>query len=102
VVALLTLSCVQDGVLFVRVHDVPPGSLRAQAGVMEDGLVLPGPQTAKFEGLMLTTIEVGGDEGPTGPLLGPAGVDDLVVPQGPPAEGTPSLLGARLTCAFRG
>jgi len=39
---------------------------------MEDGLVLPGPQTAQAEGLVLTTVEEGGDEGHAWPLLGPA------------------------------
>jgi len=39
---------------------------------MEDGLVLPGHQTAQAEGLMLSTVEVGGDEGHAGPLLGMA------------------------------
>jgi len=50
--------------------DVPPGSLRAQAEVMEDGRVLPGHQTAPGEGRMLATVGEG--EGPVGPLLGPA------------------------------
>jgi len=53
--------------------DVPPGSLRAQAEVMEDGLVLPGHQTAQAEGWMWTTVEDGGDEGHVGPLMSPVG-----------------------------
>jgi len=53
--------------------DVPPGSLRAQTEVMEDGLVLPGHLTTQAEGQMWTTVEEGGDKGPAGPLMGLAG-----------------------------
>jgi len=42
--------------------DVPPGSLRAQTEVMLDAEV-PAP----------TMEEVGGDEGPSRPLMGPVG-----------------------------
>jgi len=51
--------------------DVPPGSLRSQVEVKEDGLVLPGHQTAQAEGRTLTTVE-GDYGGHAGPLLGPA------------------------------
>jgi len=49
--------------------NVPPESLRAQAEVMEDGLVLPGHQTAQAAGRISTTVVEGNDGGRVGPLM---------------------------------
>jgi len=69
--------------------------------VIEDGLVLPGPQTAQAEGLMLTTVEEGGDEGHAGPLLGPVVWDEPTVPLEPPVADMLHLPGAPPTYDVR-
>jgi len=51
--------------------DVTPGSLRAQAGVTQDGRVLLGRLTAQVHPPRRTMF-ADGDGGLVGPLLGPA------------------------------
>jgi len=51
----------------IRGVDVPPGSLRAQAGGKQDAVVLLGRQIAQVDSLMLTMV-VGDDKGLLGPL----------------------------------
>jgi len=65
--------------------DVPPGSLRAQAEEMLDAEV---PEPAMKE--------VGGDEGPSGPLMGPVGQGEPWALLGQLAGRMPHRLGAPL------